>query len=89
MSFFRADSQVADRTLNGTAPGGPELAVVVPTLNERDNVGPLIERLESALDGIRWEAIFVDDDSRDGTADLLREVARSKPRIRVLQRIGR
>ncbi|MBM3769586.1 MAG: glycosyltransferase [Acidobacteria bacterium] len=63
----------------GPTSGPPELAVVVPTLNERDNVGPLIERLESALEGIRWEAIFVDDDSRDGTADLLREIGRSNP----------
>jgi len=73
----------------GPTSGPPELAVVVPTLNERDNVGPLIERLESALEGIRWEAIFVDDDSRDGTADLLREIGRIKPHVRVLQGIGR
>ncbi len=63
--------------------------MVIPTLNERDNVGPLIERLELTLAGLRWEAIFVDDDSRDGTAALLREIGQSKPYVRVLQRIGR
>src|SRR5262245_29555764 len=41
-----------------------ELAVVVPTFNERDNIRPLLDRLEVALGGLSWEAIFVDDDSR-------------------------
>jgi dolichol-phosphate mannosyltransferase len=66
-----------------------ELTIVVPTFNERDNIAPLVERLETVLFGIAWEAIFVDDDSSDGTAAAIREVARSKPRIRCLQRIGR
>ena len=47
-----------------------ELAVVIPTLNERENVAALVDRLRTALVGIRWEAVFVDDDSLDGTADL-------------------
>jgi dolichol-phosphate mannosyltransferase len=68
---------------------GPELAVVVPTLNERDNVPVLIERLGTALVGIRWEAIFVDDDSADGTADLVREIGRRQGHIRIVQRLGR
>ena len=66
-----------------------ELVVVVPTFNERENVGPLLERLNTALTDIRWEAIFVDDDSPDGTADLLREIAQSSGNVRVIQRIGR
>jgi glycosyltransferase involved in cell wall biosynthesis len=49
-----------------------ELAVVIPTLNERANVAALVDRLEGALSGIRWEAVFVDDDSPDGTTDLVR-----------------
>jgi dolichol-phosphate mannosyltransferase len=66
-----------------------ELTVVVPTFNERDNIAPLVERLETVLKGIDWEAIFVDDDSSDGTAAAIRAVSREKPRIRCLQRIGR
>ena len=66
-----------------------ELAVVLPTYNERANVAPLVARLEQALAGIGWEAIFVDDDSTDGTADEARRLAAADPRIRVLQRIGR
>jgi dolichol-phosphate mannosyltransferase len=65
------------------------LCVVLPTYNERGNIRTLIGRLEQALAGIAWEAIFVDDDSRDGTADEAREVSRVDSRIRVLQRIGR
>jgi dolichol-phosphate mannosyltransferase len=67
----------------------PELTVVVPTLNERANIRPLIAEIETVLRDTRWEIVFVDDDSRDGTADLIREIARADPRIRCVQRIGR
>jgi dolichol-phosphate mannosyltransferase len=67
----------------------PELSVIVPTLNERENILPLTEHISSALSGIAWEVIFVDDDSRDGTAAHIREVARRDRRVRCLQRIGR
>src|SRR6266851_4865715 len=66
-----------------------ELTIVVPTLNERDNILPFLEKLEAALPGVAWEVIFVDDDSRDGTADAVRSIARRDPRVRCLQRIGR
>jgi dolichol-phosphate mannosyltransferase len=66
-----------------------ELAVVVPTLNERENVAVLVGRLEAALAGLRWEAVFVDDDSDDGTADAVRRIAQQRPNIRVIQRVGR
>ncbi len=69
---------------------GPlELAVVVPTFNERKNVPVLVAALDTALAGRNWEAIFVDDDSPDGTADAARELGRTDPRVRVIQRIGR
>jgi len=66
-----------------------ELSVIVPTFNERDNVRELIRRLEACLSGRAWEVIFVDDDSTDGTADLVREIAARNPRVRCVQRIGR
>ena len=66
-----------------------ELAVVVPTFCERNNITPLLDRLEVALDGIGWEAIFVDDNSPDGTADFVKEIAQRNPRVRVIRRIGR
>jgi dolichol-phosphate mannosyltransferase len=67
----------------------PELTLVIPTLNERENIAPLLERLELALGATRWEVIFVDDDSRDGTPEEVREIGRIDPRVRCLQRIGR
>ncbi|MCE3589829.1 glycosyltransferase, partial [Escherichia coli] len=53
-----------------------EIAVVIPTFNERANVPTLVAKLDQALAGRAWEAIFVDDDSPDGTADVARELAR-------------
>ena len=69
--------------------GAAELAVIIPTLNEYGNVVPMIERLERVLEGIAWEAIFVDDDSTDRTRDAIHAIARRDPRIRSLHRIGR
>ncbi|MBV8492529.1 MAG: glycosyltransferase family 2 protein [Alphaproteobacteria bacterium] len=66
-----------------------ELAVVIPVLNECDNVALMVERLTRTLAGIRWEAIFVDDDSPDGTADVVRALARLQGNIRCVQRLGR
>ena len=63
--------------------------MVIPTLNERENISPLLDRLNVALQDIRWEAIFVDDDSPDGTSDLLREVAQRSSNVRVIHRILR
>ena len=68
---------------------GPELTVIAPTFNERDNVGPLVDKLAATLQGVRWEVIFVDDDSPDGTADRARELARLNSRVRCVQRLGR
>jgi dolichol-phosphate mannosyltransferase len=66
-----------------------EVAIVIPTFNEVRNVPVLVAKLDAALAGRTWEAIFVDDDSPDGTADAARAIARTDPRVRVVQRIGR
>ncbi|OQW80170.1 MAG: dolichol monophosphate mannose synthase [Proteobacteria bacterium ST_bin14] len=66
-----------------------ELAVVIPTFNEAANVPLLVAKLDVALAGRAWEAIFVDDDSPDGTANAARDIARTDRRVRVIQRIGR
>ena len=66
-----------------------DLAIIVPTLNERLNIIPLLERLQKTLTGIRYEVIFVDDDSSDGTSDAVREISRTISNVRVIQRVGR
>jgi dolichol-phosphate mannosyltransferase len=67
----------------------PQLSVVVPTFNERDNVTTLYRRLETALAGLAWEVVFVDDNSPDGTWEVVRGLARQDNRVRCIRRIGR
>jgi dolichol-phosphate mannosyltransferase len=67
----------------------PQLSVVVPTFNERDNVTVLYRRLEAVLTGIAWEVVFVDDNSPDGTWDVVRALAQRDNRVRCVRRIGR
>jgi dolichol-phosphate mannosyltransferase len=68
---------------------GPELSIIVPTFNERENIAELIGRLVVCLEGRSWEVLFVDDDSPDGTADVVREHASVDSRVRCVHRIGR
>ncbi len=49
----------------------------------------LVRRLDAALAGIDWEAIFVDDNSPDGTAAAVKEIGVQDPRVRCLRRVGR
>jgi dolichol-phosphate mannosyltransferase len=67
----------------------PQLSVVVPTFNERDNVTALFRKLETALAGIAWEVIYVDDNSPDATWEVVRALALQDSRVRCIRRIGR
>ena len=66
-----------------------ELTIVVPTFNERNNVTELALRLEKVLAGIAWEMIVVDDDSPDGTSEVVKALSQQDPRIRCIRRVGR
>src|SRR5665213_2588387 len=66
-----------------------ELSIVIPTYKECGNVAELVRRLDGALAGIAREAIYVDDNSPDGTAQAVKEIAARDPRIRCLKRVGR
>ena len=85
----REDFATITQAQESQVTAGPELTVVVPTLNERDNIGTLVDLLDTALDTVSWEVIFVDDDSADGTAERVRELGRRDRRVRCLQRLGR
>jgi dolichol-phosphate mannosyltransferase len=85
----REDFATATQAKDSSLTAGPELTIVVPTLNERDNIGPLIDVLDAVLESVSWEVIFVDDDSPDGTAERVREIGRCDRRVRCLQRLGR
>ncbi|HWA19136.1 MAG TPA: glycosyltransferase family 2 protein [Devosia sp.] len=67
----------------------PQLAVIVPSFNERDNVVPLYDKVTKALGDIPFEFIVVDDNSPDGTAQLVKELARRHQNVRCIHRIGR
>ena len=65
------------------------LSIIVPTYNERANIGELVSRVAATLTDVAWEIIVVDDNSPDGTADHVRDLHALDPRVRVIQRIGR
>src|SRR4051794_37449816 len=67
----------------------PQLSVIVPTFNERDNVATLYKRLVAALGATPWEVVFVDDNSPDGTWEVVRGLAQRDSRVRCIRRIGR
>lgn len=49
----------------------PTLSIVIPVMNERENILPLMEQLRAALSGHSYEVVFVDDGSGDGTPDVI------------------
>jgi len=67
----------------------PELSIIVPVFNEAANVGPLVELVAAALEDDAWELIFVDDNSPDGTAERVKAIAATDPRVRCIRRVGR
>ncbi|MBM4432639.1 MAG: glycosyltransferase, partial [Chloroflexi bacterium] len=54
-------------------------SLIVPTYNERDNIVPLVERIDKALAGYDYRVLFIDDDSEDGTAELIKSLAEKYP----------
>ncbi len=67
----------------------PQLAVIVPSYNERDNIELLYEKVAAALGSTPWEMIVVDDNSPDGTAEVVHELSLVYGNIRCLRRFGR
>jgi len=75
-----------------TAPGSASelrVSIVLPTYNERGNIEPLLEQLLALQQAFRLEILVVDDDSADGTAELVRRLAHDQPAIRLIRRVGR
>lgn len=67
-----------------------KLGLVVPTLNEAGNIPVLLDRIHQSLSSsaLEYEIIVVDDDSHDGTADVVNEHARQDSRVRLFVRKG-
>lgn len=66
-----------------------DIAVIIPTYRERENLSVVADRLRVLLEGLQWEIIFVDDDSRDGSLEEFLRLNHADPRVRFIRRIGR
>lgn len=55
------------------------ISIIIPTYNERDNITPLVERLSRTLEGRKYEVLFVDDNSKDGTIDVIADLSIKYP----------
>ena len=64
-----------------------DVSVVVPVFNERATLAPLVEQCRAALDplGLRWEIVFVDDGSTDGTFEAVAALRAGEPRVRAVR----
>ena len=61
------------------------ISLIIPTYNERDNITPLVKRIDGVLSGHDYEVVFVDDNSSDGTAELVAALSARYP-LRVVVR---
>ena len=65
------------------------VSIVLPTYNERGNIEPLLAQLLPLRESWDLEILVVDDDSADGTAELVRQIAHREPALRLIRRVGR
>ena len=80
-------SEAIDREHSSTQPTAvANCTVVIPTYNERENIGALLPRV---LELPRFRVLVVDDNSPDGTAAVVAEMARNQPRVGLLSRPGK
>lgn len=64
----------------------PQLSIVIPVYNEEENLPLLAAEIEAALapTGLPYEVIYVDDGSTDGSPEVMRSLAATDPRVRIL-----
>lgn len=72
--------------MNQVSNKDPELSLFLPVLDEEDNLRPMHEKIQAALDalGKSAEVIFVDDGSTDKSLEILKEIAAADERVRVI-----
>ena len=87
--LLNAEKLARGHGFHPVAAPAPSCTIVIPTLDERENVRPLIAALDAALAGQSVDYLFVDDWSQDGTAALIEELARTRSDVRLIRRYGR
>lgn len=65
------------------------LSIISPTYNEAENIKKFVKLIELALSEYNYEIIFIDDNSKDKTYDIVKEIASKKTHVRCIRRIGR
>lgn len=65
----------------------PMRMVLIPACNERDNIGPLVERVLALRDDLT--VMVVDDNSTDGSAEIIQNIMQKEPRVKMIRRSGR
>lgn len=68
------------------APSPSQVSVIVPTLNERENIGALVDAICGALRTIDFEVLVVDDASSDGTGAVVEAEASQRPNLHLVRR---
>jgi len=86
MKIYNSQAALEQTPLLSRDESGPEVSVFLPVFNEEPNLRPLHAKLDAALDvlGRSAEIVYVDDGSTDGGLKILREIAESDPRVRVV-----
>jgi len=73
-------------TIASPTAAAPEITLVIPALNEQENIAPLVDEIVAAVDGkVAFEVLFVDDGSTDGTLEEIRKAMRREPRVRAIK----
>jgi dolichol-phosphate mannosyltransferase len=68
-----------DSVPSTSAAAAPEVTVIVPTINEAENLPELLRRIDAALRPATYEVLIVDDNSRDNTSEVCKELAKTYP----------
>ena len=78
-----------DPTIFMSKEDGVLVSIILPTYNERGNIESIIESLLKLKDQFKLEILVVDDDSPDGTGDLVKSLSRKIQEVRLIRRMGR
>jgi dolichol-phosphate mannosyltransferase len=83
-------SAIADPRTDAEKISQPRFSLTIPTLREAENIGGLLDRVRAALDPLKipYEILVVDDDSRDGTEEIVSAATHNDPRVHLLIRKG-